>query len=200
MPNISHLTTFKWLKNPKARLLAIFLIVNILINKGIFFFLIFGSGIFPVSGWLLLLIALVTSLGMTLLLSLFRRGTKVGAVLLTVISICICFPIFGYFVNSSIKQAKLYAEKLVPEIEAIHKSTGHWPTDLAEIPADRKPILNESMLWPLLAYKRDGIYISIGGVFINYASDDEPPNLSVGRRDTHFFWDWEKARWRTLFD
>jgi hypothetical protein len=195
VPYFFHLINLEWAKRPKLRWIATFFGINFSINIGILFFLILGSGIFPVSGWLFSLIAAATSLILALLLPLIARRIKVGAVLLTLLGVFAVFSVFGYFIDTSFRQAKLYAEKLVPEIEAVHKSKGSWPTSLAEIPPERRPRLNEAAVWPLLLWERNGFYVSIGGLIISYSTNDQEPSLRVGRRDLQASLDWKESRW-----
>lgn len=194
MPYFFHLINLEWAKRPKLRWVVTFFGISFSISIGILFFLILGSGIFPVSGWLFSLIAVATSLILALFLPLLARRIKVGAVLLTLLGVFSVFSIFGYFVDASFRQAKLYAEKLVPEIQAVHKSKGSWPTSLAEIPPERRPRLNEAAVWPLLLRERNGFYVSIGGLIIDYSTNDQEPSLRVERRDLQAFWDWKESR------
>jgi len=88
-----------------------------------------------------------------------------------------------------------YAKSLATEIEAVSRVKGDWPSNLKEIPLNRRPQVAFPERWPYDYDEEDGLYDKVGGFVISYCVDDQGPKLAVGRRDIRVNWNWKVSRW-----
>jgi hypothetical protein len=183
------------MNNPSLRRSAIIFAANLLIQTVIFFGQVLGSGILPIAFNRLLLVATFISILIALLSCFIRRWTIAVAVALSFCGFFVSGAIFDHYVENGLERAKAYGGALASEVEAIHKRTGNWPASLEEIPAEHRPKVDLRKEWPYLYIEEDGFYSKVGGFVVWYSADDQVPDLSVGRREISYTWNWQKSGW-----
>jgi hypothetical protein len=174
---------------------ALVLALSIIINSVTMFLSILGSGVMPISFSMLLLATLPISFAVAFISYFVRKRTTLIISALMVISFSATGRVFMHFLENGFEKAKSYASRIAVEVEVLHAKTGKWPADLKEIPMERRPHIDPEILRPYKSYEEDNIYIKIGGFYINYLTDKQPPNLSVGRRDINVTWNWKTSQW-----
>lgn len=174
---------------------ALVLMFSLVINASTMFCLVLGSGVMPIRMSELFLATVPVSFAVAFVSYFVRWRVKLLIAALMLTGFFATGRIFGYFLNNGFERAKSYASRLALEVKTLHEKTGTWPAELAEIPPERRPLVDAATMGPYRYYEEENLYLNVGGFYIIYEIDKQTPRLRVARRDISVSWNWQASQW-----